>query len=69
MTTDFKSGDAVSWNSEAGETHGKVSKVHVEDVEFMGKHRPASKEHPQYEAKSDKTGHLAIHHGSALSRR
>ena len=68
MSTSFKTGDAVRWNSEAGEIHGKVTKVHHTDVEFMGKHRPASKEQPQYEVKSDKTGHLAMHRGDALHR-
>ncbi|WP_440090011.1 DUF2945 domain-containing protein [Pseudomonas fragariae (ex Marin et al. 2024)] len=68
MATSFKVGDAVRWNSEAGEIRGKVTKVHVKDVEFMGKHRPASKDSPQYEVKSDKTGHLAMHHEDALHK-
>ncbi|MEE4085045.1 DUF2945 domain-containing protein [Pseudomonas viridiflava] len=68
MTTSFKVGDAMRWNSEAGEIRGKVTKVHVKDVEFMGKHRPASKDSPQYEVKSDKTGHLAMHHEDALHK-
>lgn len=68
MSTKFKVGDAVHWNSEAGDIHGKVTKVHLKDVEFMGKHRPASKEEPQYEVKSDKTGHLAMHREAALKR-
>ncbi|MCD5982410.1 DUF2945 domain-containing protein [Pseudomonas sp. CDFA 610] len=68
MTTSFKVGDAVRWNSEVGEIRGKVTKVHVKDVEFMGKHRPASKDSPQYEVKSDKTGHLAMHHEDALHK-
>ncbi|WP_122688730.1 DUF2945 domain-containing protein, partial [Pseudomonas viridiflava] len=38
------------------------------DVEFMGKHRPASKHSPKYEVKSDKTGHLAMHHEDALHK-
>jgi len=66
MSSSFKVGDAVCWNSEAGEIHGKVVKVHTRDTEFMGRHRPASKDAPQYEVKSDKTGHLAMHHGDAL---
>ena len=68
MSSAFKVGDAVRWNSEAGQIHGKVTKVHVKDVEFMGKRRPASKEEPQYEVKSDKTGHSAMRHGDALHR-
>jgi hypothetical protein len=68
MSASFKVGDAVRWNSEAGEIHGTVVKVHTRDTEFMGRHRPASKDSPQYEVKSDKTGHLAMHHGDALKR-
>jgi FKBP-type peptidyl-prolyl cis-trans isomerase 2 len=68
MANAFKVGDAVRWNSEAGEIHGKVTKVHEQDVDFMGKHRPASKDEPQYEVQSDKTGHFAMHHASALHR-
>jgi hypothetical protein len=68
MTTKFKTGDAVRWNSEAGEIRGKVTKVHTRGVEFMGKHRPASSDEPQYEVKSDKTGRLAMHKEAALQR-
>ncbi|WP_439850684.1 DUF2945 domain-containing protein [Pseudomonas syringae] len=66
MTTSFNVGDAVRWNSEAGEIHGRITKVHTKDIEFMGKHRPASKDAPQYEVKSDKTGRSALHHEDAL---
>ncbi|KTB84854.1 DUF2945 domain-containing protein [Pseudomonas syringae] len=66
MTTSFNVGDAVRWNSEAGEIHGRITKVHTKDVEFMGKHRPASKDAPQYEVKSNKTGRSALHHEDAL---
>jgi len=68
MANAYKVGDAVRWNAEAGEIHGKVTKVHTQDLEFMGKQRRASKEDPQYEVKSDKTGHSALHHGDALHR-
>lgn len=66
MKPSFKVGDAVRWNSQDGMIHGKVVKVHTRDVEFMGRHRPASRDAPQYEVRSDKTGHLAMHHGEAL---
>lgn len=69
MTTAFKVGDAVRWQAEAGEIHGTVVKVHTHDVEFMGKQRRASRDEPQYEVKSDKTGHLAMHHAAALRHR
>lgn len=66
MSSAFKVGDAVSWNSEAGVIHGKVTKVHTREVEFKGRQRHASKDRPQYEVVSDKTGHHAMHYGDAL---
>lgn len=68
MTHPFKVGDHVTWNSEVGHIKGKVTKIHTSDIEFMGKQRHASKEHPQYEVKSDKTGHLAMHKEEALKK-
>ncbi|WP_285424943.1 MULTISPECIES: DUF2945 domain-containing protein [unclassified Pseudomonas] len=64
----FKVGDHVRWNSDVGHVVGKVTKVHTQDVEFMGRHRPASKDEPQYEVKSDKTGHSALHKEAALEK-
>lgn len=69
MSDTFKKGDAVRWNSEAGEVHGTIIHVHHQGTQFMGKHRPASKDDPQYEVKSDQTGHLAMHHATALHKR
>jgi len=68
MSHTFKVGDHVRWNSEAGHIIGKVTNVYVAEVEFMGRTRHASEEHPQYEVKSDKTGHLAMHKEEALER-
>jgi hypothetical protein len=68
MAHAFKVGDHVRWNSEAGHILGKVTKVHTKEVEFMGRHRHASTDAPQYEVKSDKTGHLAMHKEDALER-
>ncbi|MDV9032578.1 DUF2945 domain-containing protein [Pseudomonas sp. RAC1] len=68
MSSKYKAGDKVHWNSEAGIIHGSVVKVHTRDVAFMGRQRHCSKEAPQYEVKSDKTGHLAMHKESALHR-
>lgn len=68
MSTSLKKGDAVTWNSEAGIIHGKVVKKHVKDVEFLGRTRHCSKDEPQYEVVSDKTGHLAMHKESALHK-
>jgi hypothetical protein len=68
MTTRFKVGDHVRWNSEAGRVSGKIIKVHTKDADYKGYTHHASKDDPQYEIKSDKTEHIAMHKGSALSR-
>ena len=68
MTKKFKVGDHVSWNSEAGRVSGKIIKVHRKDVQYKGYTHHASKDEPQYEIKSDKTDHVALHKGSALRR-
>ncbi len=64
----FKVGDHVRWNSEAGHVTGHITKVHTQDTEFMGRTRHASPDQPQYEIKSDKTDHVAMHKESALGR-
>ena len=68
MAHAFKVGDHVRLNSDFGHVVGEVIKVHTQDVEFMGRHRPASPDAPQYEVKSDKTGHLAMHKEEALEK-
>jgi hypothetical protein len=65
----FKVGDHVSWNSEAGHVSGKIVEVHTKDVEYKGYTHHASKDEPQYEIRSDKTDHIAMHKGSALKRK
>jgi hypothetical protein len=62
----FKRGDHVSWNSEAGRVSGRITRVVTSEIEFKGYSVHASEEEPQYEIKSDKTDHLAMHKGSAL---
>lgn len=64
----FKVGDHVRWNSEAGHVTGKITKVHTKDTEYKGHNRRASPDEPQYEIKSDKTDHIAMHKGSALRK-
>lgn len=68
MTTKYKAGDHVRWNSEAGHVSGKIIKVHVTDVDYKGHTHHASADEPQYEIKSDKTDHIAMHKGSALHK-
>jgi hypothetical protein len=64
----FKRGDHVSWNSEAGRVSGRITRVVTSEIEFKGYTVHASKEEPQYEIKSDKTDHIAMHKGSALTK-
>lgn len=68
MTTKFKVGDKVRWNSEAGMVSGTITKMHTKDFDYKGYTHHATEEEPQYEIKSDKTDHIAAHKGSALSR-
>ena len=64
----FKVGDHVTWNSEAGHVSGTIIKVHTNNVNDKGYTHHASEAEPQYEIKSDKTDHIALHKGSALRR-
>ena len=68
MTEQFNVGDHVRWNSEAGHVSGTIIKVHTADSEYKGYTRHASKDDPQYEIKSDKTDHIAMHKGTALTK-
>ena len=64
----FRRGDHVSWDSEAGRVSGRITRVVVSEIEFKGYTVHASEEEPQYEIKSDKTDHIAMHKGSALKK-
>jgi hypothetical protein len=68
MTREFKVGDHVSWNSEAGRIRGTIQKKVTVPTKFKTYTARASKEEPQYVVKSDKTGHLAMHKGKALRK-
>jgi hypothetical protein len=65
---DFKVGDHVGWNSEAGRVRGTIMKKVTSAITFKGYTVHASKEEPQYLIKSDSTDHLAMHKGSALKK-
>ena len=66
-TRSFKIGDHVTWNSEAGRVAGTIITVHRKDLEYKGYTHHASPEDPQYEIKSDKSDHIALHKMAALS--
>jgi hypothetical protein len=68
MSAKFKVGEHVSWNSEAGRVSGHIIRVHTRNVDFKGYTHHATSEEPQYEIRSDRTEHIAMHRGSALTR-
>jgi len=67
-TKRFKRGDHVSWNSEAGRVSGVITRVITTEIPFKGYIVHASRDEPQYEIKSDRTDHIAMHKGSALTK-
>ena len=69
MAERFKVGDRVTWNSEAGHVSGTIIRVHTRNVHYKGYTHHASEEDPQYEIKSSKTDHIAMHKGSALQKK
>lgn len=68
MTTLYKVGDHVTWNSEAGHVSGRIIRVYTSDFDYKGYTHHASPEDPQYEIQSDKSDHIAAHKGSALRK-
>lgn len=66
MAKSFKVGEQVSWNSEAGRVRGTIVKVHTKDVNYKDYTHHANRDDPQYEIKSEKTDHIALHKGGAL---
>ena len=68
MTHRFRIGDHVGWNSESGQVSGHIVKIHTRDTQYKGYTRHCSADDPQYEIKSDKTDHVAMHKGTALHR-
>ncbi len=68
MAAQFKVGEKVSWNSQAGRTFGTIKKIHTKDFDFKGRTHRATESDPQYEVESGKTGHIAAHKGTALNK-
>lgn len=67
MKRRFDVGDHVSWNSEAGRVSGRIVRVISSNIQFKGYTVHASEAEPQYEIASDKTDHIAMHKGTALT--
>jgi hypothetical protein len=68
MSSDFKNGDKVRWNTPQGETHGVVIRKETTTVTVGGTKLKGSEEEPVYIVKSDKTGKEAGHKASGLKR-
>ena len=64
----FKVGDRVTWNSEAGRVSGTIVRVHTRNLDYKGYTHHASPADPQYEIRSDRTDHIAMHKGVALQK-
>lgn len=68
MGQDFRIGERVRWNSEAGYVSGRIIAVHTRDFDYKGHTHRATPESPQYEILSDKSNHVAAHRGAVLQR-
>ena len=68
MKHEFRTGDHVEWNSEAGRVRGTIKKRVNSAIKFKTYTVRASKEEPQYLIKSNKTDHMAMHKGAALKK-
>jgi hypothetical protein len=66
MADDLKKGDHVTWNSHGSTAEGTVERTITEETEASGRKVKASKDEPQYEVKSDKSGRTAVHKPGAL---
>ena len=63
MQRKFEVGDHVTWNSGVGHVSGMIIKVHTKDANYKGYTHYASADDPQYEIRSDKSDHIAMHKG------
>lgn len=62
-------GDTVQWSTSQGKTEGKVVRKITGTAHVQGHTAKASKDEPQYEVESTKTGKHAIHKADALKRK
>ena len=64
----FRKGDKVEWRSHGTTVTGTVRREITSDTVAAGRTVRASKDNPQYQVRSDKTGADAVHKPSALRR-
>jgi len=65
----IKIGEHVTWSSEAGHVSGTIVKLHIRKFDYKGHTHHTNKEDLQYEIRSDKTEHIAVHKTGALSKK
>ncbi|MGH2643941.1 MAG: DUF2945 domain-containing protein [Chitinophagaceae bacterium] len=58
----------MKWNSVAGFVSGVIIMIHTKDFDYTSPTHCATEEYLQYEIKSDKTDHIAVHKRSSLPR-
>jgi hypothetical protein len=68
MTNQFRKGDKVEWQSHGNTVSGTVEKKLTSDSETAGRTVRASKDEPQYQVRSDKSGRDAVHKPESLRR-
>ncbi|MFC9250525.1 hypervirulence associated TUDOR domain-containing protein [Amycolatopsis thailandensis] len=68
MTSEFRKGDKVRWNSHGGQGEGEVLRKITSDTEAGGRTVRASEQEPQYLVRSDKSGGEAVHKPDALEK-
>ena len=69
MTTSFRKGDKVEWDSHGGTAVGAVERTITSRTEAGGRTVDASEDEPQYLVRSDKSGGTAVHKPEALRKR
>ena len=68
MSDDISKGDHVTWKSHGQEVEGTVKREITSETEAGGRKVKASKDEPQYEVESEKSGGTAVHKPSALEK-
>jgi hypothetical protein len=68
MSETLKEGDKVEWQTSQGKTRGVVERKLTRPTKIKRHEVKASKEHPEYLVKSEKTGAKAAHKPDALKK-
>jgi hypothetical protein len=68
MAKDLSKGDKVTWQSHGSTAEGTVQRKITSDTKASGRQVRASKDDPQYEVKSEKSGGTAVHKPEALKK-